>query len=280
MKKNEIGEKFKRALRFLTHLTQKSTNDQITAYAAQSAFFILCSVFPFAILMLQLMRFAPISQESLLFTVDSIFPEYLLPTLHEILQEIYSSSSGLISLSIITTLWTSSNALYAVATGLDRIVSTEQSQKSFIVRLWSLIYTLAAILLMILAVVCTVFWQNMRSVMLRYRPHGLSLSTYGSILQSTYSVVLISLVFAIMYKFFPHKRLHFLAQIPGAISATIGCYLSSAFVSFYVSNFNAASMFGSLTTLALVMFWLYFCNYFLMLGAVINEVLRTEREAA
>ena len=37
-------------------------------------------------------------------------------------------------------------------------------------------------------------------------------------------------------------------------------------------------MYGSLTTLTLVMFWLYFCNYFIMIGAEVNEVMRRERE--
>ena len=36
-------------------------------------------------------------------------------------------------------------------------------------------------------------------------------------------------------------------------------------------------MYGSLTTLILVMFWLYFCNYFIMIGAEINEILRQGR---
>ena len=37
-------------------------------------------------------------------------------------------------------------------------------------------------------------------------------------------------------------------------------------------------MYGSLTTLTLVMFWLYFCNYFIMIGAEVNEVIRRDRE--
>jgi len=90
---------------FVVRVIGKSTDDQVGAYAAQSAFFILMSLFPFLILLLQLMKYAPVSQEDLLFTVDSIFPDYLLPALHDILQELYSSSFGYIGISSVTTLW-------------------------------------------------------------------------------------------------------------------------------------------------------------------------------
>ena len=92
-------------------------------------------------LLLQLMRFAPVSQESLLFMVDNIFPDYLLPTMHEILQELYSSSFGLVSVSVITTLWAASKAMHAVTTGLDRICRAEEVRNWIVIRLWALLYT-------------------------------------------------------------------------------------------------------------------------------------------
>ena len=54
--------KLNQILVFLIRVGQKSTADRIAAYAAQAAFFILLSVFPFAMFLLQLMRFLPISQ--------------------------------------------------------------------------------------------------------------------------------------------------------------------------------------------------------------------------
>lgn len=261
-------------IRFLVAVAKKGTADQISAFAAQGAFFILMSVFPFAIFLLQMMRFAPISQESLLLSVDSIFPEYLLPTLHEILQEIYSSSGSFVWITIVTTLWASSNAMYALGMGLDRICNAQQMHSVVVIRLWALVYTFAMAVMVIIGVASTVFWGTFRRTLIQYRPHGVSLSTYSSALRATYTIVILTLVFALMYKIFPHKKLHYLQQLPGAIVASVGWYLSSMAISFYVTNFNAVSMYGSLTTLALVMFWLYFCNYFIMFGAEINEVLR------
>ena len=277
MIKQLLGQAW-RLLLFIVTVIKKGTADQISAYAAQSAFFILMSVFPFAIFLLQMMRFAPISQESLLFSVDSVFPEYLLPTLHEILQEIYSSSASFVTVTIITTLWASSNAMHALTQGLDRICNTTEYRSWLVIRMWALVYTVAMAIFVIIGVASTVFWQTARHFLIRYRPRGISLSSYSSVVSFIYAIVILTLVFAVMYRIFPRRKLKFLAQIPGALIASLGWYLSSVGISFYVTNFNAVSMYGSLTTLALVMFWLYFCSYSIFIGAEINEVLRNRNE--
>ena len=46
--------------------------------------------------------------------------------------------------------------------------------------------------------------------------------------------------------------------MPGALAAAVGWYLFSFGFSIYVQYGNAYSMYGSLTTLILFMFWLYF----------------------
>jgi membrane protein len=52
----------------------------------------------------------------------------------------------------------------------------------------------------------------------------------------------------------------------------------SLFVTVYLGAFHASSTYGSLTTLAIVMFWLYFSMYIIMIGAEVNEVMRQDRE--
>ncbi len=257
---------------------KKGTEDKIAAFAAQGAFFILMSVFPFAIFLLQIMRFAPISQESLLMSVDSIFPEYLLPTLHEILQEIFSTSTNYVPLSFITTLWASSNAMFALAQGLDLICSARNARNSFVNRMWALVYTIVVALLLIVTAGSAVFWSSIRHILMHHRPRGIPLSIYTSVIKTIYMLLVLTIAFMLMYKAFPHKKLSFIKQLPGALFAALGWYLSSVGITIYVTNFNAVSMYGSLTTLALVMFWLYFCNYFIMLGAEINEILRRHFE--
>ena len=249
----------------------KTNADGVGSYAAQSAFFILMTVFPFLILLLQLMRFAPISQESLLLAVDSIFPDYLLTTIHGILQEIYTSSFGLVPLTIITALWASSKTVHALTSGLTRICRGRVVENWFIVRLWALLYTFLVALLLIIIAASTVFWQTVRSVLIRFRPRGVPLYLFSSTLRAVYVIVLLGFSFAVMYKFLPHKKMKFIYQLPGAFAASIAWYVFSMLITIYITDFNGFSMYGSLATLTLVMFWLFFSCYIIFLGAEINE---------
>ena len=77
--------------------------------------------------------------------------------------------------------------------------------------------------------------------------------------------------FLVLYKFVPNRRASWKSQFPGAaLSATAWLLFSFGF-SLYVELSNSFSnMYGSLTTLILVMLWLYICMYILLIGAEVN----------
>ncbi len=242
----------KRPARYGWKIFLKGMDDQIGASAAQSAFFILMSVFPFLMLLLGLMKFAPVSQETLLYTVDNLLPEYLLPVVHQILQDIYSTE------------------------GLDRICRAEKIRNWFVIRGWALLYTVVFAILLVLALIFMAAWHPLRRELLQLRPKGISLYVFATAIRAVYSIVLLTLGIAVMYKVFPHRKLRFLRQLPGAFFSAAAWYIFSMIVQLYVTKLKGFSTYGSLTTLMLVMFWLYFCCYFVMLGAEINEMLRRD----
>ena len=80
-------------------------------------------------------------------------------------------------------------------------------------------------------------------------------------------------IFAVMYTYIPNCKLKFSHQIPGAVfSATTWNIFSWGF-SMYIQQFNGFDMYGSLTTIVIVMLWLYFCFYLFLIGAHINRFL-------
>ena len=68
-------------------------------------------------------------------------------------------------------------------------------------------------------------------------------------------------------------------HIPGAVLAAAGWLLYSYAFSIYVDRFNGFSnMYGSLTTIILIMLWLYFGMYITLIGAEFNQLLAKRRE--
>ena len=63
-------------------------------------------------------------------------------------------------------------------------------------------------------------------------------------------------------------------QLPGAVFTACGWLLLSFFFSVYLDVFEGfTSMYGSLTTIILIMLWLYGCMYIILLGGEINALL-------
>ena len=76
----------------------------------------------------------------------------------------------------------------------------------------------------------------------------------------------------------PKCKIKIRTQIPGAAIVALVWYLYSTFFSIYINNFNAYSMYGSLSVVIVVLFWLYACMYILFLGEQFNYYLCLKRQ--
>ena len=81
---------------------------------------------------------------------------------------------------------------------------------------------------------------------------------------------LFTFFFALLYMVLPSRRAGFADQLPGALFAAAGWYLFSYGFSIYIEYSHAFNMYGSLTTLVLLMFWLYFVMYIVLIGMELN----------
>ena len=243
-----------RFLIFIVRLFNQSIEDRISAFAAQSAFFMLLSVVPFVILLLQLMRFTPYNQQDLM-----------------ILTELYSGSVSLVSITLIAALWASSKAMHSLSYGFDVIFAVPETRNWFVLRFWAILYTSVFAIGILAFLALTLLWKPIQTWIDGYLPHLFFL--LDPEIKWLILLSLLTLVFALMYQTFPAVNLHFRPMLPGALFAALGWMIFSNILGIYANDYNGFSMYGSLTTLAMGMFWLYICIYLVMLGAEINSVL-------
>ena len=116
------------------------------------------------------------------------------------------------------------------------------------------------------------------SIHLLAEKHFPLLAIFTRILLSFRLVIMLALFilfFALLYKILPNRKAGFFEQLPGAVFASIGWYLFSFGFSMYIEWRNGRfDMYGSLTTLVLFMFWLYFVMYIVLIGMEINQWLK------
>ena len=78
------------------------------------------------------------------------------------------------------------------------------------------------------------------------------------------------LCFDIIFAALRNRKLTLKSQLPGAVICAVAWYVFSFGLSIYVDYFNGFSMYGCLTTIVLMMLWLYFCMYIMMMSAEFN----------
>ena len=256
---------------------EECREDNVTAYAAQSAYFTLLSTIPVLLVFRALLKYTPVSLEFLVKGVDLVLPDYVSVFLVSIIRETYDSSVGLISLSAIFAIWSAARGIQYLTEGLNKMYDLEETRNWLVLRFWASICTFIMIFSLILMFVLLVFGRTLQGWLVHYFP---ALAGFTQILLKLKSLIGIgglTFIFALFYWAFPNRkgkggqRITYLRQLPGALISAVAWYVFSFGVSIYVNYFHGFSSYGSLTTIVLIMFWLYVCMYILMVCAEVNN---------
>lgn len=268
-------------LRLLFDLIEKTgkhfQETAISAYAGQSAFFIMLSFFPFLILLLSFLQYTPLNQEIVTSFILSVVPRSFHQLFLSVIQEIYEyHRTGLISITLISTLWMSSKALLSLVQGLNSMYRIEENRNYFVLRFFSILYSIAFVILIILTLILLVFGNQLKLHISTYLHNSAIVREYFALSPSITLLVILFVFFLLMYKILPSQKKCFWLQIPGAFIAAIGWLIFSNLYGIYVDNFsNYATFYGTMATIALLMVWIYLCMYLLFLGGILNHAFET-----
>lgn len=250
----------------------KCKKDKINAYAAQSAFFIILSAIPFLMVFSSLLQYTPITESMLMVIYERALPEYVSPFLISITEEIYNRSVGTISVTAVVAIWSAAKGMQYMTDGLNSVNDLEENRNWLILRLWAVVYTVIFLLAIVFILVVLVFGNSLQTLALSYIPALKHITSIFGHFRGLLMLVVLILFFDIIFTKLPNKKLTFQSQLPGAALCALAWYIFSFALSVYVDDFNGFSMYGSLTTIALIMLWMYFCMYIMMMCAEVNVV--------
>ncbi len=252
----------------------KMDRDRVRAHSAEAAFFIIMSFFPVLMLLLTLVQFTPITQQQVMITIEDITPMGMSEVLEPIVDAIYNQPIAVISWTAIAALWTAGKAIMGLADGMNSICGVQKTKNYLVTRIRAAFYMVLMILALILSLAILVFGYSIQEYLSKRFPN---LGRYtGDLLVTPMAIALLVLIllFVVLYTFLPDVRQKFFRQFPGAVFAAISWAVYSYGFSLYLDYAGSMSViYGSLTTLVVVMLWLYGSMYLLFIGAEINHYL-------
>lgn len=253
--------------------TNRLKNDHISAFSAQAAFFLIMSIVPFLSLLLTLIKYLPISQAMLLDTVINVTPVPFEPLVTTILEELFAKSNGaILSVSVLVAIWSAAKGVLAIVRGLQAVYHVNESRNYFILRFISAIYTVIFVTAIILTLLLLVFSNQIYYALKKDFPVAADFISVFIKQKFILALCLLTLFFLVVYKLVRRSNNSFISLIPGAVIAALSWIVFSYAFSVYIDKFSDFSYtYGSLTTIVLLMLWVYFCMYLLFIGAEINS---------
>ncbi len=255
----------------LVDFSNKMKKQNISTFAASTAFFFFLSVVPMLIMICTIIPYTPLTEEDLVEAVTDLTPDQVDGLAESLISDIYDKSAGVLSIALIATIWSASKGVMALMRGLNAINGVEEKRNYFVVRVIASFYTVVMLIVVILSLFLMVFGDQLVTLTLHRIPQLQQIVSFAMNFRFLLVWAVLSVLFAAVYAYVPDKKLDFREQIPGAVfSAVVWSVFSWAF-SYYVTYGNSYGIYGSLSIIIIVLLWMYFCMYIIMIGAYLNR---------
>lgn len=271
------GGSMKKKLQPAITLLQQHMAQDMTVYAGHATLFLLTAFFPLLMWLLVVVNTLPG------FTVDSVvelFFRFLpdIPVIRDTIASLITSmnensNTFVASLAVITTLVSASSGMAAIQKGLQKL--TPGSRRTMLDRLWAVVYTFAFLWLLLIVLFC----QNL-SPLLHWALNLLPWLSQSHLFLRLHSLVSFSalaafglsiLTFVLIYTFVPGGRRRMRDQLPGALFTAVVWFVFSSIFTYYIrTSWKLSYIYGSLTSIILVILWLNVSINVMFLGAGVN----------
>ncbi|MBR6003967.1 MAG: YihY/virulence factor BrkB family protein [Lachnospiraceae bacterium] len=264
----------KRLLKILSNFGKQIREDNISSYASSCAFFIFLSLIPLIMLLFAILPYTPVDSGVLSEIVLNEFPLGTGSMLISILEEVSMRSAGLVSVTAIAMLWSAGKGINSLILGLNAIDRNADKRNGLLVRILASFYTLVFLIGLVILLILVVGGNFIKGLLFENFPNLSNVFNVLMNFRSLISIVLMTVVVCLCYALLPYKKHKLRVEFPGGVVSSLAWTGFSYLFSFYVDRFNAFAMYGSFTTIIILMVWLYFGMFILFLGHNLNRYFR------
>jgi len=275
----------RRTARVITITLGRLYQDDGWAMASHLTLSALMALFPFMIFLGSIAAF--IGREDLaVWMADLIFQtlpvEVAEPIAREVSRVLANPHTGVLTISILVTVWLASNGVEAIRAALTRAYGSEQPRSFVFIRLQSFgfvfIGTLAMLALAFLGVLGPLLWTLLQ----RWWPN---LTDFNQAFQVFRYLIVGSLLIAALFAahlWLPGRRWKGLRIWPGILATLAGWWLATSAFAAYLERFaDYVSTYAGLASIVTALFYLYVMSLILIFGAELNAAIaRTSPRAS
>ncbi len=262
-------------------LYEEANEDNALGLAAQLAFYLVLSVFPFLIFLLTLIAYLPIPdlERRTLSYLSTLVPGQAARLLSDIALSVVARQQGrLLTVSFLGALWSASSALGTFIGVMDLAYDVPETRSWLRRKALAVGLTLLLAALMIAAAVLLAVGPGLVSRVAGEVGLSEVVQAAWLVLKWPAVVVLVALTFGLLYYLTPNREQRWSWITPGSALATLLWIVLSLGFAFYVSNFGAYNkVYGFIGAVVVLMLWFWLSALAAIAGAELNAVLESGR---
>jgi len=270
----------KKFIQFIFVLIAKIKENQILPLASELTYRLIFALFPFVIFLITLVGFFDIDSNLLMNEVHAIFPEEIARVIDDVIAEtVDTRSTGILSSSLIISLFTITTGFRAIMRGINRVYGVADERHAIIRWLYSGLLVLALAFGILASLLVIIFGDQIYALLARHFALAPGFSMlFGLVgILVTMSVMLFTII--MIYRLSCCKKLPIISLIPGAMLTLAAWAISSKFFNIYINNFSRHSLiYGSIASIFLTMLWLNIISAAIIIGAQTNALLIISKE--
>jgi len=249
----------KKLVMFCVRVSQSFVRNDLHFFAGDITYKLLLSIFPLLIFGFAVIGFLHIDYTeaaSFIEGITGMFPPGVMEIIENFVTEVISTRSGtLVSVSIITALYSSSSGFASMARALSNCNGGGDTRNWVHRRLLGIFLSLLFVGIIVAVMVFLVFSRGFGQMML--------------------SVLTVFIIIILIYKVGSCKKISVVQVVPGACITVIGWMGLSLLFNVYVRNFsNFTVVYGSLGGIFILLVWINMMTMILLWGAEVNAQLQ------
>ncbi|MBQ9253339.1 MAG: YihY/virulence factor BrkB family protein [Bacteroidales bacterium] len=259
---------------FIKGLTKGVLNQR----SAALSFHFFLSLFPMILFLFTILPFLNLESytEQILESVDAFLPESAFDYVSHTITDIISRKHrGLMSISIISSIYVASSAVNFLIITLNQSQHTQKKTKFLKRRLISIALVIGLSIGLIISIALILFSKKVIFYLIVNETIKTFFQYYVlKVLKWVIIIILIYLTFAIMYYVVPANKKGYRFFSAGATLGTVLFILMSQGFNLYITHFSRYNaLYGSIGAMIIFLLWIYLNSYVLIIGFELNAAI-------
>ena len=271
----------RRALDFGRTLFREVMDDDLPGLAAQCAYALIFSMFPFLIFLVSLAAFLPQAEEpglALPPEMSAQMPGPVREILEKRIDEVASADrTSALTIAFLVALWSASTGATTLVTSINRAYDVVEKRSFVKKRLLGFLLIAAGAVLILLPSIWGWFGGVTRGFL-----ENIGMAQAAVLVDwLRWPVILAGAFFwlVLLFRIAPEGQKKFRWVSPGAIVAALGFVATNRLLSYYVEKATDMSVtYGALGGVIALLLWLYVTSFVLLLGAEINAIVAAKKK--